>query len=124
MIVMPAMSAPQAASWHGLMDLHERLDHGWTLIGGQLVHLHCAERDYAPLRPTDDIDTVLDVRAYPDMLEAFTGVLVDLGFRPVGACSGSRWRRPAWAVREQASRGAVSPPDSGDWIPRRVEQSG
>jgi len=43
MIVMPAMLGPQAASWHGLMDLHERLDHGWTLVGGQLVHLHWAD---------------------------------------------------------------------------------
>jgi hypothetical protein len=33
MIVLPAMSGPQAASWHGVMDLHERLDYGWTLVG-------------------------------------------------------------------------------------------
>jgi hypothetical protein len=45
------------------MDLHERLDHGWTLIGGQMVHLHCAEHGYDPPRPTDDVDTVIDVRA-------------------------------------------------------------
>jgi hypothetical protein len=57
------MSAGQAASWHGLMDLHEKVPAGWTLVGGQLVHLHCAERGEHRERPTDDIDTVVDVRA-------------------------------------------------------------
>jgi hypothetical protein len=84
MIVMPPMSAAQAASWHGVMDLHERLDHGWTLVGGQLVHLHCAERDYTPTRPTDDIDTVIDVRAETAMLQIFTTTLTDLGFTTGG----------------------------------------
>lgn len=44
MIVMPAMGAGQEAAWHALLDLHEVHPTGWTLIGGQLVHLHCAER--------------------------------------------------------------------------------
>lgn len=44
MIVLPSMPPQRTASWLGLLDLHERLPEGWTLIGGQLVHLHCAER--------------------------------------------------------------------------------
>jgi hypothetical protein len=40
MIDLPAMPHEQTASWLGLLDLHERLAEGWTLIGGQLVHLH------------------------------------------------------------------------------------
>jgi hypothetical protein len=36
-VIMPAMSLGQAASWHGLMDLHERVPIGWTLVGGQLA---------------------------------------------------------------------------------------
>jgi hypothetical protein len=52
MIVLPAMPPEQTASWLGLLDLHERLAEGWTLIGGQLVHLHCAERGQFPVRPT------------------------------------------------------------------------
>jgi hypothetical protein len=44
MIVLPAMPPEQTASWLGLLDLHERLAEGWTLTGGQLVHLHCAEQ--------------------------------------------------------------------------------
>ena len=44
MIVLPPMSVAQTASWHALLDVYERLPAGWTLIGGQMVHLHCAER--------------------------------------------------------------------------------
>lgn len=42
------MLAGQTASWHALLDLYERHPEGWTLVGGQMVHLHCAERDYSP----------------------------------------------------------------------------
>jgi hypothetical protein len=49
------MTRAQEAAWLGLLDLSERLpDAEWTLIGGQMVHLHCAERGYMPrtsLRP-------------------------------------------------------------------------
>ncbi len=65
MIVLPAMPPEQIASWHSLLDIYERLNAGWTLIGGQLAHLHCAERGEFPVRPTNDADTVVDVRAAP-----------------------------------------------------------
>lgn len=74
------MLAAQTASWHALMELYERHPEGWTLVGGQMVHLHCAERDYSPIRPTDDADAVLDVRADPRFHQSFTTTLTDLGF--------------------------------------------
>ena len=40
-IVMPSMSPAQEASWQALLDLYEAFPNGWTLIGGQMVHLHC-----------------------------------------------------------------------------------
>lgn len=96
-VVLPAMTGAQAASWHALMDLHERLPDHWTLVGGQMVHLHCAEHGVTPERPTEDADTVLDVRAAQDMLVQFTGVLADLGFTPDTSGEGlqHRWRRPS-----------------------------
>ncbi|MXG89265.1 hypothetical protein [Nocardioides flavescens] len=94
-VTLPAMLAPQEAAWHALMDLHERLPENWTLVGGQMVHLHCAERDVSPERPTDDADTVLDVRASSDMLDRFTSALVDMGFKPATSGDGlqHRWHR-------------------------------
>lgn len=96
MITLPAMPAEQTASWHGVLDIHERLAWGWTLIGGQLVHLHCAERGQFPIRPTNDVDAVIDVRADPKILHTFTQTLTDLGFTPDGISPEGRqhrWRR-------------------------------
>lgn len=96
-VSMPVMSAAQSASWHGLMDVYEQVSKGWTLVGGQMVHLHCAERGSSPGRPTDDVDTVVDVRAAPGMLETFTRALLGLGFTPDTSGDGlqHRWRRDA-----------------------------
>jgi hypothetical protein len=100
-IVLPAMPPEQTASWQGLLDIYERLDGGWTLIGGQLVHLHCAERGQFPVRPTNDADTVVDVRADPKMLRIFTSTLVELGFTSAGVSAEGlehRWIRGAATV--------------------------
>ncbi len=94
-IILPPMGEAQKQSWQALMAVHARLGSGWALIGGQLVHLHCAERGASPPRPTNDIDTVLDVRASPLLHETFTAVLKELGFVPDTTGEGvqHRWRR-------------------------------
>src|SRR5690625_2167104 len=69
--ILPAMAPAQEEGWLALLELHERKPTGWTLVGGQMVHLHCAERGTVPARPTDDADTVLDVRAEPKVLYEF-----------------------------------------------------
>lgn len=86
-VTLPPMSQAQAEAWSALLDLSERHPTGWTLVGGQMVHLHCVERGVAPMRPTDDVDAVLDVRADPDALWSFTTTLVELGF----AAAGESW---------------------------------
>lgn len=94
-VELPTMTKAQTQSWHALLDLYEQLDSGWTLIGGQLVHLHCAERGTMPTRPTNDVDTVVNIRASQTMLARFTGVLRTLGFTPDISADGMqhRWRR-------------------------------
>ena len=83
-ITMPAMTDAQTKGWQALLELHKRLPEAWTLVGGQMVHLHCAERGGSPVRPTDDLDAVLDVRALPQVLTYFTSALVELGFTSAG----------------------------------------
>ncbi|CAM3152731.1 hypothetical protein NODU109028_00210 [Nocardioides dubius] len=70
------------------------MPHGWTLVGGQLVHLHCAERGASPTRPTNDIDAVINIRADVDLLARFTGALKRLGFTADTTGEGvqHRWR--------------------------------
>jgi len=83
-LVLPAMGKRQRAGWHALFDIADALPDGWCLVGGQMVYLHCVERNRFPARPTDDVDAVLDVRAHPRMLEEFTGTLIELGFSSDG----------------------------------------
>lgn len=111
MIVLPAMPPEQTASWLGLLDLHERLAEGWTLIGGQLVHVHCAERGQFPVRPTNDADTVIDVRADPTMLATFTRTLTDLGSESAGISAEGLQHR--W-VRAEASIDVLLPDGIGE----------
>lgn len=80
MIVAPVLRSAQAEVWHALFELHARLPTGWALVGGQMVQSHCWERGATPNRPTNDADTVLDVRAHPTMLLRFTTLLRDCGF--------------------------------------------
>ena len=91
--------------------LYEHLDTGWTLIGGQLVHLHCAESGQFPVRPTNDADTVIDVRADPTILHTFTKTLTDIGFKSAGISAEGRQRR--W-VRDQASIDVLLPEGIGE----------
>ncbi|NQX27826.1 hypothetical protein HQQ81_10795 [Microbacteriaceae bacterium VKM Ac-2854] len=86
-VVLPPMLGPQAEAWGAALDVFEKLPRDWCLVGGQMVQLHCAERGVAPIRPTDDLDAVLDVRARPQVLLQFTSALVDLGF----ASDGESW---------------------------------
>lgn len=114
-IVLPAMSEAQEQSWHALMDLYERVNSDWALIGGQLVHLHCAERGASPTRPTNDVDTVVDVRASPTMLATFTGALANMGFTPETSGDGIQHR---WS-RDQAQIDVLIPEGIGQRVAAR-----
>jgi hypothetical protein len=83
-VALPAMGVAQREGWLAMLDLYDRHPTGWTLVGGQMVHLWCAERGASPARPTDDLDAVLDVRAEPNVLLTFTRALSELGFAPSG----------------------------------------
>lgn len=117
----PPMPPEQTASWLGVLDLYDRLDDGWTLIGGQMVHLHCAERGDFPVRPTNDVDAVIDVRADPTFLHAFTATLVDLGFKASDETPSGRQHR--WR-RGDASIDVLLPEGIGERASRRTGVTG
>lgn len=83
-LILPAMTPRQEASWRGLIAVSKRVAGGWCLVGGQMVQLWCWERGSEPVRPTDDGDAILDIRANPDIMRVFTQALVDSGFEPDG----------------------------------------
>ncbi|WP_111719580.1 hypothetical protein [Homoserinimonas sp. OAct 916] len=87
-LTLPAMTTKQEASWRGIIAVAKIVRGGWCLIGGQMVQLWCWERQSDPMRPTDDGDAVLDIRAHPTIMREFTQALVDCGFEP----DGEDWR--------------------------------
>ena len=62
---MPAMVSAQEAGWIALSEIASLLPTGWTLVGGQMVHLHCIERGQTPIRATIDLDVGVAVRPEP-----------------------------------------------------------
>jgi hypothetical protein len=93
-VVLPAMSAAQESAWQVLLDLDQELDQPWSLVGGQMVFLHCAEQDVPTHRSTDDGDVVLGVWTDRDALTKATRLLRTVGFeeQPTSGGYGYRWR--------------------------------
>lgn len=118
-VILPPMREGQRAGWIALLELRDALPTGWTIVGGQMVHLWCAERGASPVRPTDDLDAVLDVRANPRALHDFTSVLKEMGFESEGESWNGhqhRWARgaaqidvliPRWLGERAARRKGV-----------------
>ena len=116
---MPAMRSAQQAGWRALFDVYDAHPTGWTLVGGQMVHLWCAERGASPTRPTDDLDAVLDVRGEPGdpgVLMTFTKVLDGLGFAPAGTSPNGHQHR--W-VRDGAQIDVLIPRAVGERAAKR-----
>lgn len=112
------MTGGQLASWIGLSQLAVKTNKNWTLIGGQLIQLHCWERNVSPSRVTDDIDAVLDVIMQPEILLATTKILKDLGFTPAGITpSGHQYK---W-VRDGSEIDLLFPDHIG---PRAIKKTG
>ena len=84
-VLLPPLSGAQLAAWEALFDLAPVLGDNWTLIGGQMVLIHQAERAALPLgeagaRFSLDLDVVIDVRAQPRALSHTDAALVSAGF--------------------------------------------
>ncbi len=109
------MPSAQAQSWHGLLDVAERVPTGWCLVGGQMVFLFARERSVPVPRTTTDVDAVLDVRAHRTIWPMVTQVMLDVGFVPAPDPSG---RQVTW-IRGQARLDLLVPRHLGSrWSAR------
>lgn len=92
---------PPAAEegWWTLFELAEIRTDSWILVGGQMVALLAAEHSISEkVRPTVDVDVVVDVRTQPAGTEWLAGWLLDRGFALAGTDPdgiGHRFVRPA-----------------------------
>lgn len=79
-IDLPALPPPVDQVWHTLLDLGERLDVPWALIGGQMVLLHAIEHGQVPPQISQDGDVIADLRAVPGALTQVVAGLERMGF--------------------------------------------
>jgi hypothetical protein len=128
-IDMPVLGQRSSLAWHALFDLSEKVPNNWCLVGGQMVHLWCIERDTTPNRPTDDADAVLDVRAQPTILHQVTKALVDIGFESAGESPEGhqhRWTRGDATIdltgAKPRSGGRTSSERSSSKLPRSLSR--
>jgi hypothetical protein len=78
--------APAAEEgWETLFDLSEVDSSSWLLVGGQMMHLLSVEHGAAVVRPTDDVDVVVDVRTRPQGTRWLSAWLQERRFTLEGA---------------------------------------
>lgn len=98
MIALTGLTPAGAAGWRTLLELSRVDVDSWLLVGGQAVHLLGVEHGSGLVRPTDDMDVVVDVRSRPGGTEWLAGWLVERGFELAGIDAdqvGHRFVRPA-----------------------------
>lgn len=92
----PALTPEQEKMWRATIELAALLPRPWTIVGGQMAHLHAWERGVRGSRPTRDIDAGLGFRATPDIGVAATRTLQEAGFHPATTSTDGpqvRWLR-------------------------------
>ena len=72
-VLLPTLNGAQMVAWEALLSLAPALGDNWTLIGGQMVLMHQAERRNLEHPETEtrfsfDLDVVIDARAKPRAL--------------------------------------------------------
>lgn len=99
MIRLAHLTPAAEEGWWLLFELTEADSEGCLLIGGQMMQLLAAEHGVSGLvRPTDDVDVVVDVRLRPGGTEWLAGWLQDRGFALEGVSAegvGHRFARKA-----------------------------
>ena len=63
LIPLDSMTPAQTGGWRVLLDLYDAFPEGWCVIGGQIVWLLAREHGVAPIRATEDVDVVVDIRS-------------------------------------------------------------
>lgn len=117
LVALPKLTGLQAAAWDALTVLAPQFGENWTLIGGQMVFLHQAERDHSAspsLRWTTDLDVVVNLRTSPAGLAHVHSVLTRSGFGQLPQQIEHRYRRDADSVTVDV----LAPDHLGDHLPR------
>lgn len=80
MIEIPELGDDFHQMWVDLIELSVQARVPWTLIGAHMVALHAWEAGRDPIRPSEDADVLVDVRAVSKGTERLSSALIDLGY--------------------------------------------
>lgn len=73
-----------APPWPLLIEVVDATPPGsWVLMGGMMAHLHALRGRVSAVRPTTDVDVLLNLEAIADDVSAVPGALQRIGMRPV-----------------------------------------
>ena len=81
MITIPDLGDDYHQLWADLIGLSQEAGVPWTLIGAHMVALHGWEAGREPIRPSEDADVLVDVRAVTRGTERLSQALVRAGFQ-------------------------------------------
>ena len=86
-VVLNDLSGRQGEAWDVLLDLAPEFGKDWTVIGGQMVMLHQAERQpddiFPQVRFSFDVDVIVNIRAGKAQSEKIDAALRSHGFEQV-----------------------------------------
>ncbi len=118
MIHLHGLTPAAEEGWWLLFDLGKVDSESWVLFGGQMMQVLGAEHGVAEMvRPTDDVDVVVDVRMRPRGTEWFAVWLRERGFVFEGANAdgvGHRFVREVAGGRGRTIFDVLAPEGLGD----------
>jgi hypothetical protein len=82
MIKLQHLTSEQVLAWRQLIETEPIFPQRWTIIGGQLIYILGLKHGSNPLRVTDDLDVLINVRAKPWAFNRFIEKLTENGFSP------------------------------------------
>lgn len=105
---LPVIAGLDDELWDTLIELTDLQPGEWTLVGGQMVHLHALENAATPPRLSTDLDIVVDARVVSGAVPRFVAALEHRGFESDGMSPegvGHRYRRRNVAIDVLAPEG-------------------
>lgn len=83
-VVLRALPGLADELWDTLIELTELRPGEWTLVGGQMVHLHALEHGATPPRLSTDLDIVVNARVVSGAVAHFVVAIEGSGFTSDG----------------------------------------
>ena len=85
LLLLPALPGHGDSLWETLIELTELWSGEWTLIGGQMVHLHALENGETPPRISTDIDVLVNAGVVSGRVAEFVSAIESRGFNLEGS---------------------------------------